>query len=108
MKEELKHQILHQLNIGRAKAIPSIVLANRCGLKDDRPIRRIIRKLIADGYPIVSSVAKPHGYFFAETKGEIERYLATLKSRLIEDAYRRRDLKRASLTLLNPEQMRLV
>ena len=102
---ELKETVRAQLHLGHARALPGQLLASRLGFKDARRIRRAIRELSADGLPIASSVKKPHGFFIAATKQEIESYMAVIKSRLVEDAYRRRDFKRASFKILKPEQL---
>jgi hypothetical protein len=78
------------------------------GEPDDRTIRKEIRELIASGYPIASSTEKPYGYFMAETPQEVEQYLKQLKGRLVEDAYRRRDFKKAARTLNKEKQLALM
>lgn len=104
-KENLKDAILHQLHRGRLNALPGRLLAQRLGFRDDRQIRLAIRELIAEGYPIASSVSPPMGFFIAESKKEAEQYLSDLKGRLVEDAYRRRDFKIAARAVLQPEQL---
>ena len=106
MDNELKQQVLEQLRLGRTNAIPAKILASRLGFQNDRQIRYAIRQLISDGIPVASSVVSPVGFFVAETKEEVALYAATIKSRLIEDAYRRRDFLRASLNIRQPEQMK--
>jgi len=85
---------------GKAKAIPGDKMAHILGEKTDRRIRNIIRELIAVGYPVASSVTPPRGYFMVETVTEAKAYQRDLKSRLVEDAYRLRDFKKASGLLL--------
>ena len=92
----LKPAILHYLHHGRAKAITGQELARFLNHPNDRQIRKAIRKLIATGLPIASSVGTPPGYYIAETPEEVAAYLSDLKARLVEDAYRRRDFKLAS------------
>jgi len=104
----LKQQIIENLHFGRAGAIPGNILARRLGFRTDRVVRRKIRELIADGIPIASSVVYPLGFFIAETKEEVDLYAANIKSRLVEDALRRRDFLRASQNIKVPEQMRLI
>jgi len=104
----LKSQILRQLHRGQRKAIPGNILATRLGYKNDRAIRLAIRELISDGIPVASSVIPPVGFFIAETREEVKQYTANIKSRLIEDAYRRRDFLRAARKIIQPEQMKLV
>ncbi len=104
-KVDLKHAILHHLNRGRLNALPGRILAQRLGFKDDRRIRLAIRDLIAEGYPIASSVSPPMGFFIAQDRKEADQYLSDLKGRLVEDAYRRRDFKIAARAILQPEQL---
>ena len=104
----LKFQVFKQLQRGRYKAIPGNLLAKRLGYKNDRAIRIAIRGLIADGIPVASSVIPPVGFFIAETREEVRQYIANIKSRLVEDAYRRRDFLRAAKKIVQPEQMRLL
>ena len=93
-----------QLHRGKARAITGKDLAQLLGEPDDRMIRREIRELIAEGYPIASSTEKPYGYFMADTPEEAAQYLKQLKSRLVEDAYRRRDFKKAAARALSKEK----
>jgi len=104
---DLKAQVLESLKVGREKALTGKLLASRLGFRNDRQIRLAIRGLIKDGYPVASSVIPPLGFFIAQTKEEVDLYAATIKSRLVEDAYRRRDFLRASRNIKQPEQMRL-
>ncbi len=104
-KTDLKEAILHELKRGKPNAIPGRILAQRLGFKNDRRIRLAIRELIAEGFPIASSVSPPMGFFIAQDKGEAEQYLSDLKGRLVEDAYRRRDFKIAARAILQPEQL---
>jgi len=57
---------------------------------------------------VASSVIPPVGFFIAETREEVRQYIANIKSRLVEDAYRRRDFLRAAKKIVQPEQMRLL
>ena len=93
-----------QLHRGKARAITGKDLARVMGELDDRRIRKEIRELIADGHPIASSTESPYGYFIAETPEEVDQYLKQLKSRLVKDAYRRRDFKKAASKALNKEK----
>ena len=95
--------VLH-LHRGKARAITGKELAQVMGETDDRLIRKEIRELIAEGHPIASSTEKPYGYFTVSTSEEAEQYLRQLKSRLVEDAYRRRDFKKAAAKALNNEK----
>jgi hypothetical protein len=97
-----------QLHRGKARAITGKDLARIMGDPDDRRIRKEIRGLIAEGYPIAASTEMPHGYFMAETPQEVEQYLKQLKGRLVEDAYRRRDFKKAAKALNKEKQLVLI
>lgn len=83
---------------GRESAIKGREIAAILGLRDDRQIRMIIRDLIKSGVPIASSTEEPAGYYIATGKEETEEYIRVTRSRLVQDAYRLRDFKRASLT----------
>ncbi|MCJ7654947.1 MAG: hypothetical protein MUO97_06550 [Dehalococcoidia bacterium] len=97
-----------QLHRGKARAITGKELAQVMGEPDDRRIRKEIRGLIAEDHPIAASTEKPYGYFMAETPQEVEQYLKQLKGRLVEDAYRRRDFKKAAKALNKEKQLVLI
>ena len=102
--------VLRILNghVGRGSAIKASELAYAFGLSDDRHVRQLIRELIKDGYPIAASVSEPMGYYIVATRAEADEYMAGLRSRLIEDALRRRDFKKAAGCWFEPaRQMRL-
>lgn len=103
----IRNEVLKALRPGQANAITAKQLAKRLFLDDDRAIRVVIRELIAEGSPIASSVSKPMGYFIAERLSEVQSYSMVLKSRLVEDAYRLRDFRRAARTITQPEQLEL-
>lgn len=98
MGTDLKQDVLNilELHRGNSRAIIGHRIAALLGMKDDRTVREVIRELIREGYPVVASVSKPYGYFLCENEAERQDYLAQLRSRLIEDAKRRRDFKVAS------------
>jgi len=98
----VKQEILSLLRFGRENVITGKRLAEAMGQKNDRQIRMIIRDLIAEGHVIASTTEAPAGYFIASTREEVDRYLKDMKSRLVNDAYRRRDFKKAAYNLLNP------
>jgi len=104
----LAEGILRALRHGRQNAITGKELASRLGERDDRRVRLVIRDLIAAGHPIASAVNKPYGYFIANSPDEVTEYMNVLRSRLVEDAYRRRDFKRATKALTNPGQLSLL
>jgi len=93
-----------QLHRGKANAITGKELARLLGYTDDRGIRAEIRGLIARGHPIASTNQPPYGFYMAESIDEAEHYLNSLKSRLIEDAYRRRDFKKAYASAFSEEK----
>lgn len=59
-------------------------LADALGMYDDRRVQLVIRELIAEGYPIASSVVQPMGYYITKTKKEAEGYINVLKGRMNE------------------------
>lgn len=91
----LKPAILRCLRHGKDQAITGRQLARILGQRDDRGIRLAIRRLIADGVPVASSVHPPLGYYIVSTLEEAEEYLANLTARIAEDADRQRDFRRA-------------
>ena len=103
----LQLRILNNLRNGSKQAIKGKELARLLGYKDDRKVRLEIRELIRRLYPIGSSTEEPAGYFLIDTPEEATRYMAVLKSRLVEDAYRLRDIKVSTHLLRNPEQLTL-
>ncbi|MFA5379845.1 MAG: hypothetical protein WC455_29065 [Dehalococcoidia bacterium] len=78
---------------GRRLAITAKDLAVFLG-ENERHVRLMIRELIAEDVPIASATDSPAGYFIAVTYQEVEDYRLSLKSRLIEDALRMRDVRR--------------
>ena len=106
-KLELKAILLR--HEGEARAIPGRELAAMFNLRDDRRVRLAIRELIADGLPVAANTEKPAGYFIVATRQEAERYAGSIRNRLIKDAIRRRDFRRAADLYLTPaEQGRLI
>ncbi|MCJ7829345.1 MAG: hypothetical protein MUP81_06365 [Dehalococcoidia bacterium] len=79
---------------GKDRAITAKELVRYTG-KDDRAIRIEIRELIAQGIPVASNLKPPYGYYIANTIQEAKEYMQQLRNRLIQDALRRRDFKRA-------------
>lgn len=106
LKAKLKSILLR--HEGQARAITGSELATIFCLRDDRRIRLAIRDLITEGLPVASSTEAPAGYFIVTTRREAEQYAGSVRSRLIEDALRRRDFRRAADQYLTPaEQGRL-
>ena len=96
------------LKYGRENAIRGKVIAARFGMKDDRYIRQIIRRLIASGIPIASSLTEPMGFYIASSRSEALNYATVTTARIREDASRLRDFKKAATDHLKaPEQMRM-
>ena len=48
----------------------------------DRTIRKILRELNFEGYPILSSVHYPYGVYYAVDQSEIDEYCMNLQSRM--------------------------
>lgn len=107
LKGELRLILLqHQ---GRGQAVTGKKLARMLGYRSDRQIRLVIRELIRDGLPVASITKPPAGYFLASSRAEANEYADSIKGRLIEDAYRRRDFRRAAnLYLKSTGQWRLL
>lgn len=103
-----KAEIRSLLRYGRKNARTGKELAKVLGFSNDRCVRQTIRELIAEGLPIASSVTPPLGYFIASSLDEATNYMRNLKSRLVEDAYRRRDFKVAAREILQPCQLELL
>lgn len=99
VKSDLKAEILKVMesHVGRNNPIKANELASMFGLstKNTFPVRQIISDLIKDGFPILSSVSNPEGYFIAQSYAEVNEYCESLRHRGIEVIIRRRDVKRA-------------
>ncbi len=104
----LKAEVRSLLHYGKKNARTGQELAKVLGFRDDRLVRHAIRKLIAEGLAIASSVTPPLGYFIASSLDEANDYMKVLKSRLVNDAYRRRDFKLAAREILQPYQPELL
>lgn len=106
IKAYLRH--LLERHVGHANAITAKTLS-RILDGDERQVRIFIRELIAGGLPIASTTRLPYGYFIIETWEEAKQYATSIKNRLIEDAYRRRDFnKSVALHLEKAKQGRLL
>lgn len=109
--KELKVELrcILERHIGRDRAITGKGLARMLNHRDDRQIRLTIRELIKDGLPVASTTEPPAGYFLVSSWDEKRGYEDSIKGRLIEDALRRRDFRRAADCYLKPaEQRRLL
>ncbi len=49
---------------------------------DERTVRKLIRDLNFEGYPILTTVHRPWGVYYATTKAEIDEYCMNLQSRM--------------------------
>ena len=106
IKTELKSILAR--HHGRSLAITARELAQAVDC-DERRVRLIIRELIADGLPVASSTENPPGYFLVANREEARQYAQSIRGRLIEDALRRRDFRRAADRWLTPaEQGKLI
>lgn len=101
----LPQEILSLLRHGKENAITGRELARVLGFPNDRFIRIQIRELIAQGKPIAASIGDPPGYYLASNLQEAQEYINDMRSRLINDAYRIRDFKRATQNIRQPEQL---
>lgn len=101
LKEYLR-EILLEHN-GRLSAITAGQLA-MITQDSERNVRLIIRELITEGLPVASVTERssPQGYFLVTTRQEAEEYAGSLRGRLIENAIRRRDFRRAADMHLTP------
>ncbi len=107
-KDVVKLKLVERIQPGRQHATTALDLATGLGYKNDRVVRACIDELIKeDGYPIASVTHKPAGYFLAVTQDEVQAYARSLRSRLIQDALRRRDFLRASRNVRFPGQLPL-
>jgi len=104
----LKTEVRSLLKYGRENAVTGKELARTLGYPNDRVIRQAIRELIKDSVPIAASTTDPFGYFIIKSPEEATKYLAVLRGRLVEDAYRRRDFQQASWAIMDPYQMSLL
>jgi len=80
---------------GSCNAITGIRIARRLGYRNDRKVRVVIQRLIAEGKPIAASVSEPVGYYLVQTREEAEAYAAVLRSRATRTFERLHDFQRA-------------
>lgn len=113
LRTELKNILMR--HEGPQRAITAGELARMLGYKNDRIIRLAIRQLIKGdgdgnrGMPIASSTENSPGYFIITSRQQADEYALSIRRRLIEDALRRRDFRRAADQWLVPaEQGRLI
>jgi len=96
LKLQLKDILLR--HEGKHQAITSGVLC-RLLEQPDRTVRLVIRELRADLFPVLSS---GEGYFLPANWNELNQCVASMRSRLIEDAKTRRDILKAGALYLKP------
>lgn len=102
-KAELKGRLRMILRVRNGR--PSAITAGELSMiteSTERNVRLAIRELITEGLPVASTTELPGGYFLVATRQEAEQYAASIRSRLIEDAIRRRDFRRAADMHLTP------
>lgn len=97
-KVELKNILLR--HEGKDRAIKSNELCLLLELPD-RQVRLLIRELRSDGLPVLSS---GEGYFMPINQDELRYCLASMRSRLIQDALTRRDIKVYGERYLTPAE----
>ena len=90
----LKTRVSLALRIGSNQAIKGDVLAARLGYRTTRAIRLAIREIVREGRPVIGDSQR--GYYYPASLEECHHGMADLRSRLIEMALRRRDIKRAA------------
>ncbi len=79
---------------GHLNPLPGKQAAKAVHHTHDRLVRKCYRRLIKDGWLILSSTREPGGYFLATSMEEVDVYLRSLGSRIEEDVERWRDIKR--------------
>ena len=89
-ERELPHCVMEILkgHRGATHPITGAEMARLLHHRNDRAIRIVIERLIADGVLIASSVHEPVGYFLVETLEEVDPYRATLRSRALKNLRR--------------------
>ncbi len=70
----IQAKIIESLGIGKENAIRLDDLRKRVGLSE-RYVRLGIISLRNEGYPILSSVSKPYGYYFCGSEAEGQAFL---------------------------------
>ena len=95
----IKAQVLRVIerHEGQGNAILSLDLASAMGLPrthaSQRKLQMIIRELRRENKPVLSTCSPPYGYYWPGSWAEGQECLASIRSRLIEDALTRRDIK---------------
>ena len=105
--DTLKLQVRELLRFGKDNARKGLDMAESLEFKDDRPVRIVIRDLIADGLPVVSSIRPPYGYYIADDSDDLTEHLGKLRHRALEVLHRYKDLKIAARSILQPTQLKM-
>lgn len=105
----MKAQVLTilQAHQGQAEAITARELAGSLGFRDSRQIRRAIRDLRMEGYPIASSPTGRPGYFFPTDPDEAAHCLAVMTNQIREIVVVQRAVGRAFNLALPAEAQQL-
>ena len=115
VKTDLKAQELAVINEhqGWENAILSMDLAEAAGMPktkaSQRKLQIIIRELRRENKPILSQCTMPYGYYWPASWYEVQSFIASMKSRLVEDAYTLRDVKvGAGYLFAQAEKVRMI
>ena len=115
VQTDLKERVLAILerHSGRENAITAYELLDIIGLQrtrsNQRKMQLIIRELRREGKPVLATCRIPYGYYYASTWSEVQDCLASLRSRLVQDALTRRDIKvGAGLYFAGAEKVRML
>ncbi len=79
---------------GHANPVRGRDCARAVGQKHDRLVRKAFRRMLGEGWLVLSSTREPAGFFIAQSMEEVEAYLRTMDSRIREDLAHRRAVKR--------------
>jgi pyruvate-formate lyase len=102
----LTDRILSMLGTGRQSALTAGYFQTQFGFRDDRKIRLAIDHLIDKGWPVLSAVEPPYGYYLPDNQAEVDECYGQLKSRAIETLDRAKKIKEAA-ALINNRAMQL-
>lgn len=91
----LETRIIDILQNGHKNAVGLSELVKRICV-NERKIRESIESLRRQGYAILIPAKKPFGYYFAESKAELDEYDVYMRHRLIEEYKTYKLVKRAT------------
>lgn len=91
----LETKIIDILQNGHKNAVGLSELVKRICV-NERKIRESIESLRRQGYAILIPRSKPFGYYFAESKAELDEYDVYMRHRLIEEYKTYKLVKRAT------------